>query len=522
VSRARVVLPQPGAGERRVAARSVAWGGVESAAAAAVGLLLTPLVVRTAGIEGLGLWGAAWSLAHTAGLIDLGIGASYARFTARALASDDPEDLNGTVAAGVGFHLVLALLVAFGAVAFGPLLLARVATPGPRLVEARDVLACTIATVLLRGTLSVYRGVVSGAQRTDILARIGAVAALVEGAGAAAALLWGLGLRGMAVNSLGAAAATSAAEAVAAHRLCPALRVRPFAAGRRHFGDLLGFSVRLQVTRAVEILASHAPRLLLAAGPGLAAAGAYDLAARIANLTSVAATLPLRVVLPLAGHLDARGDRARLDALVDRASRYVALLALPPAAVVLACAAPILAAWTGQPAPSAAIAAARLLAPAVAIAMLASPLRLAVRGIGHPGIEACATAAGAMVQIGVLAGAVVSAAVLATLVRGRARGADPGSARRALAAPLAAGALAAGAGLALDLLAGASSPATRPAAIADLLPRLAVVTGVFAGSVVLLKAVRAADLILLRDALAPFLPRGLRAAAGTSGDGSAA
>ena len=51
----------PAAGERRSAVRGVAWTGVESAAGALVGFLLTPLVVRVAGIEGLGLWGACWS-----------------------------------------------------------------------------------------------------------------------------------------------------------------------------------------------------------------------------------------------------------------------------------------------------------------------------------------------------------------------------------------------------------------------------------------------------------------------------
>jgi hypothetical protein len=166
-------LPDPGAGERRVAARSVAWGGIESASSAAVGLLLTPLVLRVAGLEGLGLWGAAWSLAHTAGLVDLGIGASYTRFTARALAADDAAELNQTVSVGVAFHLTLAATIAILAVLFGPHLLERVVSASTRVAEARLVLACTLASVLLRGVLSVYRGVVAGAQRTDLLARIG-------------------------------------------------------------------------------------------------------------------------------------------------------------------------------------------------------------------------------------------------------------------------------------------------------------------------------------------------------------
>ncbi len=75
--------------DRVHAARGVAWGGVESAAGALTGLVVTPLIVRAFGLEGLGLWAASWSLAHSAGLFDLGIGASYARFTASAIARHD-------------------------------------------------------------------------------------------------------------------------------------------------------------------------------------------------------------------------------------------------------------------------------------------------------------------------------------------------------------------------------------------------------------------------------------------------
>ena len=514
-------LPDPGAGERRVAARSVAWGGIESAASAAVGLLLTPLVLRVAGLEGLGLWGAAWSLAHTAGLVDLGIGASYTRFTARALAADDAAELNQTVSVGVAFHLTLAATIALLAVLLGPRLLERMASGSPHIVEARVVLACTLATVLLRGVLSVYRGVVAGAQRTDLLARIGTVAALIEGAGGAGALLLGSGLRGMAINSVLVALGTSTAEAWAAHHLCPALRVRPFLHRRRRRNlSILAFGSRVQVTRAFEILGTHAPRLVLAAGPGLAAAGAYDLAARLAGVVGLGAALPLRVILPLAGHLEARGDSRRLATLLDHASRYVALLATLPAAAILVSAGTLLAAWTGRPAPPECAATLRLLAPAAALGFAAAPLRLLVRGLGRAGIEALATAAGTLVQLALLvpgaaragaAGAGMAAlagslALVATLLLLVARvpiGADPRVAARAVARVLAGGAVAVAAGFGLELLLPGAAATGRVPALALLAPRLTAISFVFAGASWASGAIRARDLALVRDAFLP-------------------
>jgi O-antigen/teichoic acid export membrane protein len=529
-------LPDPGAGERRVAARSVAWGGIESAASAAVGLLLTPLVLRTTGLEGLGLWGAAWSLAHTAGLVDLGIGASYTRFTARALAADDAAELNRTVSVGVAFHLTLAAAVALSALLLGPRLLDRVASDSPHIAEARVVLACTLATVLLRGVLSVYRGLVAGAQRTDLLARIGTAAALVEGAGGAGALFAGAGLRGMALNSLLVALGTSGAEAWAAHHLCPALKVRPFQVRRRRDLSILAFGSRLQVTRAFEILGTHAPRLVLAAGPGLAAAGAYDLAARLAGVVGLGAALPLRVILPLAGHLEARGDNRRLGTLLDHASRYVSLLATLPAAAILVYAGGLLVAWTGRPAPPECLATLRLLAPAAALGFAAAPLRLLVRGLGRAGIEALATAAGTMVQLALLpAGARAGAAgagfaalagscaLMTTLVFLSVRvpvGADPRVAARAVARVLLSGAAAVAAGFALELVVPGAAATGRVQALALLLPRLTTLTFVFAAASWASGAFRAGDLVLVRDAFLPERDRLRHAPAAARGGGS--
>ena len=214
-------------GDRRTVARGVAWGGVESATSAFVGLVLTPLVVRSCGLEGLGLWAASWSLAHTTNLLDLGVGASYTRFTSQAIALSDVRALNRTLAAGTGFHILLGVVMGGLALALGPAALGIVAPPGPLAAQARTVFACTMATVLLRTLLSAFRSVAAGAQRIDLLGRIGAAVSVLEGIGAAAALAGGFGLPGMAINSLLWSACASIAEALAAHRLVPGLRVVP-------------------------------------------------------------------------------------------------------------------------------------------------------------------------------------------------------------------------------------------------------------------------------------------------------
>jgi len=513
-------LPTPGAGERRAAARGVAWGGVESAATAAAGLLLTPIVVRCAGLPGLGLWGAAWSLAHTAGLFDLGVGASYGRFVARALARRDLADLNATLAAGSGFHILLSILLGLPALLLGPRLLAWAAPDSPRLPEARIVLACTLLTVLLRGSLSAYRAVVGAAQRLDLLARLGALAAVVEGCLGALVLLRGHGLSGLAIASLAVGSAALFVEACLAHHLCPGLRLRPFVATGVDYRHLLAFGSRLQATRASEILGSQLPRLLLAAGPGLAAAGVYDLGARVAGLVPLLASLPLRVIVPLAAHLEARGEPRRLQALLSRSTRYVALLALPPAVLILLQAESLLLAWTGDPAPPGAAAAARCLAVATTIVLLASPLRLLLRGCGQAGVEAAATTCGTLLHLGLavplclslgaagVAGAALPGAALQLLILvwGARRGGEsllPGTATRALAGPFGASVAMLLGGAFLEVVRVARllpGPADRLEALSSLAWRAPILGALFLLSGAILGGLQLEDLSLLRPA----------------------
>ncbi|HEV8121350.1 MAG TPA: oligosaccharide flippase family protein [Candidatus Polarisedimenticolia bacterium] len=521
----RLSLPEHGGGERRAAARGVAWSGVESAVAAIVGLFLTPLVLRSTGVTGLGLWGAAWSLAHTASIVDLGVGSAYGRFAARALARHDFDELNATLAVGVGFQGAVSLTIAALALFFGPALLDRVLESSERPAGTGVVLGLTLATVLLRNTLSAYRGVVAGAQRLDLLARIGALGTLSEGLLGAFLLSSGLGLTALGCASLACAIAVTAAEAIAAHRLVPALRVRPFHAGRVHTVRVLSFGGQVQVTRAFEVLSMQAPRLILAAGPGLAAAGAYDLAARLAGLSATLANLPLKILMPLAGHLDARGDARRLSELLRRTTRYVALLALPPITVVLLAPDALLAAWTGRAAPPGSAAAARLLALAAGAALLASPLRLVLRALGRAGLEASATTSGALVQMplavlfaasygapGAAAAALLGSLAAFLLITAFGWHGDAGvstpQAARAAAAPL----LAAAAGLAAGLLAAAALPALpaihdRASGLQALALRVPALALIFLATAWLCRAAAREDFDLLREVAGPWRRR---------------
>ena len=513
------MVPGGGSADRRNAVRGVAWGGVESATRAGVAFLITPLIIGAVGIEGLGLWAVCWSMASISGMFDLGIGATYARFAASAIARGDARALNGTVAAGTGFLLIVTAILAGIAMVLAPFLEAGISRGTPFADVALTVLGCAVATVLLRLVLSVFRGVMMGSQRLDVLGRLGAAVAILEGGAMAAFILTGGGLRGMALIALAATILSLILEAHAAYRYCPQLRVRPFCARRSDWREVLSFGLKVQVIRAAEIAARHVPRLVLAAGPGLAVAGLYDLGARVASVLNTAGGLPLPVIAPMASRLDAQGLTERMLSLLRRSTRYVALLVVPLTTLIMLDAPGFLLAWTGLPESDGASTTARLLAMAATLALLVSPLRLTLRGMGNAGLEAVSAMSASTLHL-ILAlalavrwgapgvawsaciASILGAAILGVGARGIASGEFTNSIRQSMAGPVLGGIVAFVVGWVFKSVIGtpAGIEATRLVALTHLSGEAVVVLTVFALVAAAAGGIRREDLSLVRVA----------------------
>jgi len=513
-------IPTGGAADRRDAIRGAVWGGIESFTRASVGLAITPLIITAFGLEGLGLWAACWSTAQMAGLFDLGIGAIYSRFTAHAIARHDAAALNGTIAAGMGFHLIATSILAGASILALPSINRAISQNTPFADVAPMVLGCAVVAVLSRLVLSVFRGVVAGAQRLDLLGRIGAGMAVVEGIGSATILLSGGSLRAMALNALAASILTSLFEGGAAYRVCPQLRLRPFHARRSDWREVLSFGLKVQVIRGAEILARHVPRLALAAGPGLAVAGVYDLGSRVAAALTTVGTVPLPVIAPMASRLEAQSLGSRLESLIQRSTRYVALLVIPLATLVMLDSAGILRAWTGRPDSAEAAATAQLLSLAAVLTLLISPLRLALRGMGYAGVEAISAMSSSLLHLvlalalatrfgasGVAWSAIAASIVAAVTLAAGARRIDSGrftdTIRQATAATVLAGIAAFAAGWGFRVVTGAAfgGEVDRLAVCRYLLGETAVVLAVFVLVAAATGGVRRDDLSLARVAV---------------------
>ncbi|RME86341.1 MAG: polysaccharide biosynthesis protein [Zetaproteobacteria bacterium] len=142
---------------------------------------------------------------------------------------------------------------------------------------------------------------------------------------------------------------------------------------------LWGVALPLQINRMGGAMLGQVDKFVLAVWLGATAAGAYELAARLAGLVTLMPGLMLAAVAPAVAAMG-REDR-RTQRVVIVSSRYLHLAVFPLAAFLWTEAAPILHAWVGET-DKAVIAAARVLVLAFALLAVQQPLANTLIGIG--------------------------------------------------------------------------------------------------------------------------------------------
>jgi O-antigen/teichoic acid export membrane protein len=131
------------------------------------------------------------------------------------------------------------------------------------------------------------------------------------------------------------------------HRVAPQLRFGWSGADGALVGTVLGFSWPLVTMRLASQLQQRTDEIVIAAFLPISFVTPYALARKLSELARVVAIQFVKVLMPLASELDARGDRAGVQSLYLTATRVVLMIFIPFAAVLMVLARPILVAWVG-------------------------------------------------------------------------------------------------------------------------------------------------------------------------------
>jgi O-antigen/teichoic acid export membrane protein len=296
---------------------------------AAVGFLLTPVVVHSLGNTGYGLWTLVVSMTGYFGLLDLGIRSSLGRFVTRYVALNEEHNVNRTVSTAfviLGCGGTLALLSTFAIAAF---FFDRLHLEPQYASTARTALLITGLNISCILPLGVFSAVLIALERFDVVSGVTIVSELTRAALVVWFLRHGYGLVALALIALAITALQYFAMIVFAKRLYRPLSIRFGYVNWAACRNLFGFSIYRFIWIVANQLIFYSDAMVIGIFLGAAAITPYAIAGSLINYGRNVVSLVTDTLYPMASRLDAKSDLVGLQRLLILGTRMALLVTLP-------------------------------------------------------------------------------------------------------------------------------------------------------------------------------------------------
>lgn len=354
-----------------------------------------PIVLNGIGLRAFGIWALTGAIAQYAALLDFGVGPSLARFVAL-YDAENRRDLIGEV---MSVGLVTSLLIGVGLSVLSIFLAAPLAhqlggisTAGMRglLLAATCMFVCsTLVNALTAHRVGLRRMIAPG-----VLVAIGAVVNFAFSVGAVlisnSLVFYGLANAAASVITLLLTAAY-----VLGRKAGRAPYRRPTLATTKH---LISFAVRNQMQTAASLINNQTDKIVIAIFIGPAAAGAYELANRVAAAARSVGVYTVSAMVPTLTVELRHAKRQTWARTYERLTASTTALAVPVLLLTAALAPVLLGGWLGSAPPHSAFILAALCIAYVVSTTTGVGFSFAYAG-GFPGIPARAAAVTALANV---------------------------------------------------------------------------------------------------------------------------
>lgn len=295
---------------------------------AGVSFFLSPIVVKSLGSTGYGVWSMLVAVVGYLGLLDFGVRGAVTRYIAHHHAVQDLKSSSLIATAAIvlfGLLGVLAVLISGVLSWLAPMLFH---IPADFMEEARTVLVVggfTIATTLIG---AVYGGVVTGLERFDLSSGVEILLTTVRSAAVLLALKLGYGLVTLAWIHLASAVFYGIVMWLTVRRILPGLRFRFGEKLLPHVRTILSFSFYLSAIHILAIVIFYTDTMVIATMLPISAVGVYAIAGNLTNYARQVASALSKMFTPRISAMHSAGSSRIAEAVLE-GSRAATLVVLP-------------------------------------------------------------------------------------------------------------------------------------------------------------------------------------------------
>ena len=343
--------------------------------------LLAPIMISRLGLDAFGVWAVTGAFATYAGLLDLGIGRSLARFIAVFDAADEQHRIDESVGLGLVATLVVGLLTAAVAALAAPLVSDKLGVLDA--AEMRIVLLASVTIWTVNGIDGVLTAVGIGL-RNMIPPNVATTAGVT--------INFAFSIAALALSSSLVVYALANAAAGAVALLPAALAMRyvwrsPYVAwpSRTLVREVLAFSLKNQVGWLAELINFQTDKVIIALLVDVRAAAVYEIASRVVLSVRGVASLTVSAMIPTAAARIVEEGREVIGEMYRRYTLRTCAISFPLYTFAAVAAPFLLIAWLKR-APGDA----ELLVPFLTLAYLVNVTTgvgsTITIGAGHPGV----------------------------------------------------------------------------------------------------------------------------------------
>ena len=313
----------------------------------AVWFFLTPFIIHRLGASDYGLWVLVGSVAAYGALLEFGIANAITKYVAEFLARGEPEQAGRLIATALWLYIGLGLLVVLVSASLAPWV--------PALLQLTDQQRASAATLLVVSGLAVgislpsttTYGIMRGLQRYDLINLVSVLGTTLTVAGTVAALMLNAGVIGITAVAIPITLLMQLLSVYLIRRAAPELHWSLVQADRRQVRTVFSFSAALFVINIAGQVQTKTDEIVIGAALPVADVTPYSIARRLSEIPQLLTDQFMKVLMPLASHMNATDDRNQLRLLYLISTRLTLALDVPLVCGLVVLSRSFLTVWVG-------------------------------------------------------------------------------------------------------------------------------------------------------------------------------
>jgi O-antigen/teichoic acid export membrane protein len=313
-----------------------------------LGLLVTPIIIRTLGDESYGLWGLAASFLGFYGLFDFGLSSAVSRFFGNAVGAKDLVQFNRVASTGRSLLAVASLsIIVFACLIIKPAQ-SILHIPQQHIEEFNLLVILSSVNVVISMMMSIYSGALLASEDYVFMTFVDTLTNITRSLAGVAVVLAGKGVVGFAVVNVVAGTLQQFVIFLRCRGRLPQMGTSFANFNFVVAKALIGFGIATYVMVIAEILRSRLDVMLVTRFSGLAQAGIYSVALTPFRFASSAILSVSGIAWYRLNLLHGKGDRNELRTFFLRASHITAACAVLIAGLFIGLAPLLFRFWIGK------------------------------------------------------------------------------------------------------------------------------------------------------------------------------